>query len=407
MKWIGCLFTVFGCSLIVACSGTYNSNSQPEADTQQSDLPDSSPPIEGPYSGYVSELYTGTENWLCHPDKEDDPCDGNQDVTVVQADGSMDIQTFERAEAPAFDCFYVYFMVSMEGTPNSDLLPGVEEAYVVTNQAARLQKHCRLFAPMYRQMTITSLFSADIVGDWALAYGDVLDAFKSYMATHNQGRGVVLIGHSQGTGHLRSLLQDEFDTSEKLRKQLIAAYLTGGAVSVPEGADVGGSFSNLPLCRSKDQTACIVSYASFRATEAPSVGTLFGIAEEGVAVCNNPAALSGGSAVLKGVFPSEIPGIFATLIKGNVSPFADPENAPELTTPFFSVPGLLTGECVVNNGYSYLEISINADPDDPRADDVGGDFSPGWGLHLVDVNLVMNDIVGLVYSQYQAYLQAQ
>lgn len=398
MKWTISLFTVYGCSLIVACSGTDDSNSEPEPDTQQSDLP---------YSGYVSELYAGTENWLCHPDKDDDPCDGNQDVTVVQADGSMEIQPFKRAEAPAFDCFYVYPTVSMEETPNSDLLPGVEEAYVVTNQAARLQKHCRLFAPMYRQMTITSLFSADIVGDWDLAYGDVLDAFKSYMVTHNQGRGVVLIGHSQGTGHLRGLLEEEFDTNESLRKQLIAAYLTGSAVSVPEGADVGGTFSNLSLCRSKDQTACIVSYASFRATEAPSVGTLFGIAEEGVAACNSPAALTGGSSVLKGVFPSEIPGIFGALIKGNVSPFADPENAPELTTPFFSVPGLLTGECVVNNGYSYLEISINADPDDPRADDIGGDFAPGWGLHLVDVNLVMNDIVDLIPSQYQAYLQAQ
>ena len=49
-------------------------------------------------------------------------------------------------------------------------------------------------------------------------------------------------------------------------------------------------------------------------------------------------------------------------------------------------------------------MTINSDPDDPRADDIGGDLIlPGWGLHLVDVNLVSEDIHALIQSQAEAF----
>ena len=48
-------------------------------------------------------------------------------------------------------------------------------------------------------------------------------------------------------------------------------------------------------------------------------------------------------------------------------------------------------------------MEVQADPADPRADDIPGDLGAGWGLHLVDVNLVMGDIVELVGVQAEAH----
>ena len=45
----------------------------------------------------------------------------------------------------------------------------------------------------------------------ALAYDDVRDAWNEYLAHDNHGRGVVLIGHSQGTRVLIQLVKEEID----------------------------------------------------------------------------------------------------------------------------------------------------------------------------------------------------
>src|SRR5262245_64337000 len=87
---------------------------------------------------------------------------------------------------------------------------GPEERSVVQHQFARFGSQCRPYAPLYRQVTLTAL-RANLSGkpmrsDRALAYNDVLDAWKYYLEHDNQGRGVVLIGHSQGSGVLIQLI---------------------------------------------------------------------------------------------------------------------------------------------------------------------------------------------------------
>jgi hypothetical protein len=84
---------------------------------------------------------------------------------------------------------------------------------------------------------------------------------------------------------------------------------------------------------------------------------------------------------------------------------------PNPTTPFISVPGLLTGQCVDKNGFSYLEVHVNAVPADPRTDTIEGDvvgadgkISEDWGLHLIDANLVMGDLVDVVGAESKAWL---
>jgi hypothetical protein len=80
-----------------------------------------------------------------------------------------------------------------------------------------------------------------------------------------------------------------------------------------------------------------------------------------------------------------------------------------IDTPFVSVPGLLTAECKSNESATYLEIKVNGDPADPRVDDIQGDIGAAgkplanWGLHLIDVNLAMGNLLDLVEQQSKAY----
>ena len=80
-----------------------------------------------------------------------------------------------------------------------------------------------------------------------------------------------------------------------------------------------------------------------------------------------------------------------------------PSSVGEITTPFVSVPGLVSGSCVFNDGFNYLSVDVHPEAG-PRADDIGGDLTPDWGLHLVDVNLVMGDIISLVETQSLAFV---
>ena len=81
--------------------------------------------------------------------------------------------------------------------------------------------------------------------------------------------------------------------------------------------------------------------------------------------------------------------------------------AAAITTPFMGAPGLITGECKVKDGYSYLAITVNADPADPRADDIPGDGSPNWGLHTVDLSITQESLIDVVRSQATAFVGLQ
>jgi hypothetical protein len=378
-------------------------------DSVASETPTSKP---APYAGYVSEVYADIANWLCHPDA-DDFCDADLDATIVNADGSTEVETFEPAEDPPIDCFYVYPTISMDEEMNSDLVPDPEaEGLTVRNQAARLASQCRLYAPMYRQRTLTALIaglaseepSPDEEEVREIAYGSALDAWKHYIDNINDGRGVVLVGHSQGSGVLNRLIQEEIDGDEQLRGLLVSALLLGSTVMVPEGEDVGGSFANVPLCRDESQTGCVITYASFRDTAPPPADSYFGEGDEGVAACTNPGSLGGGPGVLQPYFETEGGGgVLSASLSSVDQPWAV---GAEITTPWVTLPDFVEAECVVKDGFSYLEITVLADPADPRIDDIGGDIPelPSFGLHIVDVSLAMGDLVEIVGSQAEAYV---
>jgi hypothetical protein len=353
--------------------------------------------------------YSKGETWLCRPGRHD-ACDIDLTTTVIAANGKLTRENWKADPKAPIDCFYVYPTVSNDPTGNSDMTPGPEEVNVIKVQAARFGSQCRVFAPLYRQVTLGAL-RAFLAGrsmpvDRALAYNDVLDAWNYYLEHDNNGRGVVLIGHSQGSMVLTQLIKSEID-GKPVQARIVSALLLGTNLPVPRGKDVGGAFQSMPLCHSSKQAGCVVTYASFRATSPPPPNSRFGKVpgENMMSACTNPAALGGGSGELHAYMSTRGSGVSAAEVvqKSWVS------TAQAIDTPFVSLPGLLTAECVSNEKGSYLAITVHGDPSDPRADDITGDVvrdgqvMADWGLHLIDVGVAMGNLIDIVHDQAKAY----
>ena len=107
-------------------------------------------------SAQTKNDYADARNWLCRPGQQD-ACVVDLTTTVVSADGKLRREEWKANPNPPIDCFYVYPTVSMDQGGNSDMNPGAEEKSVAAAQAARFNAQCRVYAPMYRQITIGGL----------------------------------------------------------------------------------------------------------------------------------------------------------------------------------------------------------------------------------------------------------
>ncbi len=365
----------------------------------------------GAASAAAGNQYANPDNWLCLPGRAD-ACSVNLDAVLSARGGApAGRETYRAAAAAPVDCFYVYPTISNDPTPNSDMSAGPEERRTVEHQFARFGSVCRLFAPVYRQVTIQGLRSRltgqPMAIDPQLAYRDVQDAWNHYLQHHNNGRGVVLIGHSQGARMLSDLLRQQIE-GKPAQKQLVSALLIGSNVTVPPGKDVGGTFRQVPLCRSPGQAGCVVSYVSFRDRLPPPANSLFGRAADGNQVaCTNPAALAGGRGVLHSYLPARTNLTGQPHDKTGFAALAQRADAP-----FVSPEGIASAECVQRDNASYLSVSI--DPAYSAAGiDIAGDLFYGdrllqeWGLHLVDVELAQGNLIGIVKQQVRAWTAAR
>jgi Protein of unknown function (DUF3089) len=348
--------------------------------------------------------YSVGQHWLCLPDRQD-ACNSDLSTTVVANDGSLTLEAWRDNPESDIDCFYVYPTVSKDLSRVSDFYTGEEERAVIQAQAARFGSKCRVFAPAYRQVTIAGLQAHLLAGtqlDMSLGYRDVLTAWQYYLQHHNRGRGVVLIGHSQGAHILTRLVQEEIE-GQAIMSRLVSALLIGWRIEVPENNNTGVTFKQLQPCETGNQTGCYIAYSAYRNTLPPIKGSLFGFAQQGnESVCVSPSQLLGKgdrlhSYLLNQAVVSDRDGL--SWVKGEEQP----------QTPFVSVPGLVSAQCVTREGATYLEVSIHADAEDLRTDDIAGDvviagkLQRRWGLHLIDMELTMGDLLNLIERQTKAY----
>lgn len=336
-------------------------------------------------------------SWLCKPGQADNPCVGKMDGTSNNADGSVTgLGYTARTDAPV-DCFYVYPTQSEQLTPNADLSPDQELKDVAINQARQFGRVCDIYAPLYRQYT----FQGGVTDENRdIAYGGVLQAWKDYMANYNNGRGVIIIGHSQGSSHLGRLLSEEIDNDPAALSHVISAIIPGANVFVPKGKTVGGQFQNIPACETGTQLGCVIAYSAY--LNEPPVGASFGRIASGYwinpmprpdpalydVLCVNPAQLDGSN--------------------GHARPLANLPvflKTPEGDKPWLAQPDYYNAECKNQNDASWLNISrLTTTPPDSRLDLADLIKQSGGNLHLGDVNLLEDNLVNIASTESEAYL---
>jgi hypothetical protein len=341
--------------------------------------------------------------WLCRPGIADNPCIGDQTTTYYSPDGSSRVGQPAVTKKPKIDCFYVYPTVSNQPTPNATQTPDPEVRSIAKYQAQRFSTRCRVFAPLYREVTAAGVAAASNTHDTApyeTAYTDVREAWRAYLRKDNRGRGFVLIGHSQGSRMLRALIRSEIDGRPKVRRRLVSAIIPGANATVAD-------FRHVPACRNRKQTGCVISYSTFNETppdnarfgrtDTDPVGNALGLpAGEGLRVlCVNPAKLAGTAGRLQSLSPSEpfAPGVIAALmfkLYGGPPPSAD--------TPWLQPQDHYTARCETSNGANVLMLSPVADARrlEPSPDDT-------WGTHIVDVNIALGNLTTIVGAQSRAW----
>ena len=347
--------------------------------------------------------------WLCFPGHSPDPCTPGLSTTVYTQSLKTPLRVAHprAVKHPAIDCFYIYPTVSSQKTGNANLHIDPEERSIALLQAARYSQYCRVFAPMYRQETLVAVGNGAFgqpttKPNPALAYADLQRAFETYLHNYNHGRGFVLISHSQGSFQMRQLIKQIVDPNPAVRKLLVSAILMGGNVLVKRGKGIGGDFKHIPACRSATQLGCVIAFSTF--DQPPPSDSMFGrnVTSAGKPInnphlqvlCTNPAALGGGSGPLDTIEPSApfAPGLLADLLAGLNWPTPTPQ------TVWWKAPGAFSARCETVNGASVLEV-------EPLGAGIAPTPSPtpGWGLHLLDANIALGNLISIVRSEVAAF----
>ena len=342
--------------------------------------------------------YAKAANWLCLPGRID-TCTTPLRTTALNSNGYGASGPSPVAADPGVDCFVVYPTVSRDSGLNSDLSPGDgEEKAMIATQFARFSGVCRMFAPIYRSMTLGAVAAAsagaDVTGAGRIAYSDIRKAWGDYLARYNKGRPFVLIGHSQGSLMLQQLIAHDIEGKPAAARMKLA-ILPGYNLFVPQGRRVGGTLKRTPVCASATETGCVLTWTSFRQNNPPPQGAMFGYANApGMTVaCTNPARPGATGWV---DFDSYWFTRSALPVPGGPIQWSS-EGAPP--APYLRTEGLVSGRCVNDGPRGYLSIRTNADPKDKRTDRVGGEvglagfFIPGWGMHLSDMYAAQGDLI--------------
>jgi len=345
--------------------------------------------------------------WLCRPGERDNPCLSDLSTTVVGLHRTTRVERVVPAANPAVDCFYVYPTISGERTINADLRIGFRERAVALAQVARFSQVCRVYAPVYRQVTLSALDHPRRItlAHALIAYRSILAAFRTYLDHYNDGRGIVFIGHSQGAFLLIRLLRQELDGSPSLRRRLVSALLLGGNVTVSRGRNAtGGDFRHIPACASTRQIGCVVAYSSFAGK--PPTNSQFGRTSSAAGVsllaphhrpgntrilCVNPASPSGGTGQLAPALPSFV----LALLR--------PKAIPHVSTAWVTLPGRFAARCESSGNATWLQINETAD----RNPLLGRLQNPALGLHILDLSVALDNLIHLVHAQATAYTHAR
>ncbi len=201
--------------------------------------------------------YSLASNWLAHSEIVDN--------TDWKAEG-------EQAALNAGETAYVFFIHPTAFLGNDHWMGSLDKTtateenrqWTMANQASAFNRCCEVFAPYYREVSITTYFESDLdtiapVIDFA--YRDVKRAFESFLQNIPENTPFIIASHSQGTLHGQRLLQQVIDGSP-LSQRLVAAYLIGGTV---QQRLFLSHYQNVDICRTATDLQCVIAFDTWRA----------------------------------------------------------------------------------------------------------------------------------------------
>ncbi|KAJ1472334.1 hypothetical protein T484DRAFT_3440094 [Baffinella frigidus] len=160
------------------------------------------------------------------------------------------------------DVFFIhptgYFGAAWQ-MPPSDLPTGELTGLSMSRNASAFNSTCRIFAPRYRQATLSSFLDVDVPSAREAmdgAYADVRAAFQHYMDVQNRGRPFVIASHSQGGWHAMRLLQ-EFVEAKPLAEKFVAAYCLGSWLPEAMFLGKGAAFKQVHLSGGPEDLCCV------------------------------------------------------------------------------------------------------------------------------------------------------
>lgn len=173
------------------------------------------------------------------------------------------------AEAEA-DLFFLCPTVDLGKDGHGNMALDDEKTKAAFVGATRMElgiyEGCRVYAPYYRQMTLSAYNSENSAAYLETAYQDAKAAFLYYMKHENNGRPFVLAGFSQGAELGLRLMQELFKKNA-YAEQLVAAYLLGWRVT--QDAIDGRPW--MRMATGETDVGCIISFEA----EAPEVTASF------------------------------------------------------------------------------------------------------------------------------------
>src|SRR5262249_27721564 len=152
----------------------------------------------------------------------------------------------------------------------------------------------------------------------------------------------------------------------------------------------GGDFRHVPPCASKTQVGCVVAYSTWDRTP-PANASFESVRNPATqhVLCVNPAAPGSSAAV--NVTPLFLSTDFSEW--GGMSPGL----FMAVNTDWVSYPNLYRARCARKGAMAWLEVKPFTHGDKrPVMKEQRG---PTWGLHPLDVNIALFELVGLVASQ--------
>lgn len=193
--------------------------------------------------------YQLSENWAVTPDNYPDFLG---EFSTLNINDSVDV----------FYCYPTLITSKKDKRWNVPIDDSVQKEKVL-NSAVRFQASAwvsagNLYVPFYRQAHIRSYYELESGGRDALllAYSDVKSAFEYYLEHYNNGKAIILAGHSQGSTHVSMLLKDYFD-NKPLQKQLIAAYIPGIGIDT-------NHYESIKLMDKSDQYGGYLAWNTFK-----------------------------------------------------------------------------------------------------------------------------------------------